>query len=205
MAGAATQSFVPIQEVRDGIAVLKDGSMRAVVMASSVNFALKSLDEQQAILQQFQTFLNTLDFSIQIYVQSRELDIKPYLELLSAREPEQDNDLMKVQLREYMGFVEHFIEEVDIMTKNFFVVVPYSAAKINVKGAAALFGNKKSTAANTPSRFEEDRMQIEQRIGVVEQGLSRVGVRTVVLGTDEVVELFYHVFNPKERNRPPSV
>jgi len=115
----AAQQFVPLREVRDGIVLMKDGGMRAILMASSINFALKSEDEQQAILGQFQQFLNTLDFSLQIYVQSRELDITPYLELLRAREPGQDNDLMRVQLREYIGFIEHFTTETDIMTKSF--------------------------------------------------------------------------------------
>jgi len=198
----AAQQFVPLKEVRDGIAILKDGSMRAVLMASSINFALKSQDEQRAILAQFQAFLNTLDFSMQIYVQSRELDIKPYLALLHAREPQQDNDLMRVQLREYIGFVEHFTTEVEIMTKSFFVVIAYSPVAIDIKGSVTgLFGKKQRDPNLAQTRFEEDRTQIEQRIAVVEQGLNRIGVRTVVLGTNEVVELFYHLFNPGENKR----
>lgn len=195
----ATQKFVPLAEVRDGIAILKDGSMRAILIASSVNFALKSQDEQRAILSQFQAFLNTLDFSMQIYVQSRELDIKPYLDLLRAREPQQDNDLMRIQLREYIGFVENFTKEVDIMTKSFFVVVPYTPPILNVKQGirGILPGSQaKKNPALAQTRFEEHRTQIEQRLSVVEQGLNRIGVRTIVLGTDEVIELFYHLFNP---------
>lgn len=195
----ATQKFVPLAEVRDGIAILKDGSMRAILIASSVNFALKSEDEQRAILSQFQAFLNTLDFSLQLYVQSRELDIKPYLELLRAREPQQDNDLMRVQLREYIGFVENFTKEVDIMTKSFFVVVPYTPPVLNVKrGLSGIFPGKgtRNDPALAQTRFEEHRTQIEQRLSVVEQGLNRIGVRTIALGTDEVIELFYHLFNP---------
>ncbi len=197
----AAQQFVPLAEVRDGVAILKDGSMRAILMASSINFALKSQDEQHAILSQFQAFLNTLDFSMQIYIQSRELDIRPYLDLLRAREPEQDNDLMKVQLREYIGFVENFTTEVDIMTKSFFVVISYSPVTLDVKGGLTNVFGKKGEKKTPQMRFEEDRTQIEQRIAVVEQGLARLGVRTVLLGTNEVVELFYHLFNPKEHNK----
>ncbi|MBI4086882.1 hypothetical protein HY416_02785 [Candidatus Kaiserbacteria bacterium] len=199
----ATQQFVPLREIRDGIVVLKDGGMRAVLMASSVNFALKSQDEQHAILAQFQAFLNTLDFSLQIYVQSRKLNIQPYLELLRSREKDQDNDLMRIQLREYIGFIENFTNEVDIMTKSFFVVVPYTGGAIRVKGGIGgmLKGSLSKDAAATQRRFEEDRMQIEQRIAVVEQGLAHVGVRTVLLGTNELVELFYHIFNPGETNQ----
>lgn len=198
----SAQQFVPLREVRDGIILMKDGGMRAILMASSVNFALKSEDEQHAILAQFQAFLNTLDFSLQIYVQSRELDIQPYLALLRAREPAQDNDLMQVQLREYIGFVENFTNETDIMTKSFFVIVSYTPATISVTGGLGNIWRGRATndARVEQARFEEDRTQLEQRIAVVEEGLNRLGVRTVLLGTNEVIELFYHLFNPAERN-----
>ncbi len=205
----SAQQFVPLSEVRDGIAVLKEGGMRAVLIASSINFALKSQDEQHAILQQFQEFLNTLDFSLQIYVQSRKLNIQPYLDLLRTREAQQDNDLMRVQLREYIGFVENFTTEVDIMTKSFFVVIPYAPATLNVslKGGLSNILRRKGSkdAALAQTRFEEDRSQIEQRIEVVEQGLNRVGIRTILLGTNEVIELFYHLFNPGETTDAPPI
>lgn len=201
----ATQKFVPIREVRDGVAILNDGSLRAILIASSVNFALKSADEQQAILMQFQTFLNTLDFSLQMYVQSRELDIEPYLALLREREPQQANDLMQVQLREYIGFIEQFTKEVDVMTKSFFVVVSYAPSAISLtKGIGGLFRAKQVDPALAQTRFEEDRSQLEQRIAVVQQGLARMGVRTIPLGTEETVELFYHLFNPGEVGAAPG-
>jgi len=197
------QQFVPLKEVRDGVAVLKDGGMRAILIASSVNFALKSQDEQHAILSQFQAFLNTLDFSLQIYVQSRELNIEPYLALLRTLDAKQDNDLMKVQLREYIGFVENFTNEVDIMTKNFFIVISYAPAALNLsKGLGSLLGRKKSNDAEAEQmRFEENKTQLEQRVAVVEQGLNSLGVRTVLLGTNEIIELFYHLFNLGEHNQ----
>jgi len=122
----ATQEFVPIKEIRDGVVILKDGSMRALVMASSVNFALKSNDEQQAILSQFQNFVNSLNFSIEIFVQSRRLDIRPYLALLESKYKEQTSELLKIQTREYIGFVKSFTETTNVMTKTFYVVTPYS-------------------------------------------------------------------------------
>lgn len=197
---AATQSFVQIKEVRDGIAILKDNSMRAILLASSINFALKSEDEQRAVLAQFQSFLNTIDFSLQIYVQSRELDIRPYLRQLQERAGEQDNELMQVQLREYIGFIEDFTSEVDIMKKSFFVVVPYTPTANVQRGLVGLFNKDQKGTARDDRRFEEHRMQIEQRIGVVAQGLNRIGVRTATLGTEEVTELFYHLYNPNETN-----
>ena len=122
----AAQDFVPIKEIRDGIIILKDGSMRAIVMASSVNFALKGADEQQAIIMQFQSFLNGLDFSIQISIQSRKLDIRPYIAMLEGRYKDELGDLMKMQIREYIQFVNNFVEQTSIMTKTFFVVIPFS-------------------------------------------------------------------------------
>ena len=172
--------------------------MCSVLLASSVNFALKSADEQQAILQQFQTFLNTLDFSLQIYVQSRRLNIEPYLALLATREPLQDNDLMRIQLREYMEFIRTFTREVDVMSKNFFVIVPYTPAAINLtKGITSLF-SPGAKAVPSDMLFEEHRIQLEQRVAVVEQGLSRVGVRTIPLKTEDLVELYYHIYNPTD-------
>lgn len=199
MADQRTQSFAPIEEIRDGILVLRDGSMRAIIMASSINFALKSADEQEAILKQFQSFLNTLDFSLQIYIQSRELDINPYLELLGSREKSQTNDLMRIQLREYMMYIKKFTQDVDVMTKTFFVVVPYNPAKIDVsKGIKSLLGLGSSSPHTADTTFAEHKTQLGQRVAVVEQGLARVGIRTILLGTNEVIDLFYHIFNPYE-------
>jgi len=181
----ATQDFVPIEEVRDGIIILKDGSMRAIVMTSSLNFALKSTDEQAAILMQFQNFLNSLEFPIQIFIQSRDLDIRPYITLLEERHKEQSNDLMRIQTREYIEFVKKFVDGTEIMSKHFFIVVPYTASKVPIKkgfGLAILGGTKsekKTPEEARGARFEENRSQIEQRVAVVEQGLARTGIRVV--------------------------
>lgn len=200
----ATQSFVPLQDVHDDVVILKDGQMCMVLLASSINFALKSADEQQAILSQFQSFLNSLDFSIQIYVQSRRLDIRPYLEILKEREGAQDNDLMRVQLREYIEFISTFTTQVDIMTKNFFVVIPYTPGNLEVGGISKFLKPKEGAKERANDKFFEDRTQLEQRVSVVEQGLSRIGIRTAPLGTEELVELFYHIFNPEDLTSAPK-
>ncbi len=198
----ATQDFVPVKEVRNGIIVLKDGGLRSVLMASSVNLALKSADEQHAVLYQFQAFLNSLDFSVQILVQSRRLDIRPYLLTLENRMQEQTEPLLKVQTREYIGFIRSFTEQVSIMTKSFYIVVPYSAPVLGAGGGGlkSFFpGSTKTTQAQDETlAFEESRTQLEQRVGVVQEGLSRTGIRSVQLGTEEVVELLYKTFNPGE-------
>ena len=201
-----SQQFVPVRDIRDGVVILKNGQMCMVLLATSINFALKSQDEQQAILQQFQVFLNTLDFSLQMYMQSRRLDIDPYLNKLAQLESQQDNDLMRIQLREYIDFIRNFTEEVDVMSKNFFVIIPYTPGAIDVKsGLSGVFSSAAGKAPPEEKRFEEQRTQLEQRVSIVENGLNRLGVKTVPLGNDDLVELYYHIFNPRDiKHRAPK-
>lgn len=206
MAENATQNFVSLQDIKENIAILKNGQMNMVLLASSINFALKSLDEQEATLRQFQSFLNTLDFDVQFYIQSRRLNIKPYLELLAEREDKQDNDLMKIQLREYMQFIKNFTDEVDVMSKNFFVIVPYTPVAANIQSGLKDMLSKNKNVYYDDKNFTEHKLQLEQRVSLVEQGLTRVGVRTVLLHDEELVELYYHIFNPGdvEGSAPPQ-
>ena len=202
----STQDFVPVSEVRDGVIVLKDGTLRAVLLASSINFALKSEDEQTAFIVQFQNFLNSLDFSVQIFIQSRALDIRPYVASLEVAYKAQLDDLMRVQIREYIEFIKSFTEAANIMSKNFFVVIPYSPTMIGPKGGGLSsmlpFGKKQATSEEQSKTFAEQVTQLEQRIAIVQQGLIRTGVRTVQLGTEEAVELLYKMFNPGEESKP---
>jgi hypothetical protein len=207
----ATQAFVPIKEVRDGIVILKDGSLRALLMASSINLALKAADEQQAIIGQFQNFLNSLEFTVQFFIESRDLDIRPYIALLEDRYAQELDDLMKIQIREYIAFIKDFTERANIMSKNFFIVVPYDPAIISRGGGVAgtlgslLPGGGNASTTLTNEQFEQYRTQLEQRTSVIEQGLVRTGVRVVSLGTEEVIELFYKLFNPGELEKPLQV
>jgi len=204
----ATQAFVPIKEVRDGVVILKDGSLRVLLMASSINLALKSQDEQQAVIAQFQNFLNSLEFTVEFFIQSRELDIRPYIALLQDRYQKELDELMKIQIREYMAFIKDFTERANIMTKNFFIIVPYDPALINRGGGmlgSLLPGRSGGMAALSDEQFEQYRTQLEQRSAVIEQGLVRTGVRVVKLGTEEVIELFYKLFNPGELEKPLQV
>ena len=202
--GKPTQDVVPIKEIRDGFVILKDGGMRAIIMTSALNFALKSEDEQSAILFQFQDFLNSLDFSVQIFIQSRKLDIRPYLALLEDRKKAQVSDLLKIQTEEYIGFIKNFTETTNIMTKSFFIVIPYSPAILQNKKVWNILkkGSSEEELKKTQDVFEENRAQLEERVAVVEQGLVRTGVRVVSLGTEEIVELFYKIFNPGDTEKP---
>jgi hypothetical protein len=201
----AAQDFVPIKEVRNGVIILKDGGLRAVLIASSINLSLKSSDEQIAIINQFQSFLNSLDFSTQIVMQSRRLNIRPYLLMLENRLKEQTEPLLKIQTKEYIEFIRSFTDEVNIMTKTFFVVVPYSSTVIKSTGGIVenLIGGgaPKKQVEDTKkaidlASFEEKRSQLDQRVGVIINGLSGIGIRSSQLQTEEIVELFYKTFNP---------
>lgn len=204
-AGTATQQFVPIEQVRDGVVILKNGELRTVLLTSSLNLSLKSEDEQQAILLQFQNLLNSLDFPIEFFIQSRRLNIKPYLDLLQKRSGEVKEDLLKIQIHEYIGFITKFTEESNIMTKHFFIVIPYLPSSLgNSKNSKnflsfGLGGHQGGEAEQTS--FEAARIQLEQRTATVMQGLTRFGLRSQKLGTEEVVELFYKLFNPGEQDR----
>jgi type IV secretory pathway VirB4 component len=206
-----TQEFVPIREIRDGVVILKDGSLRSIVLASSLNFALKSGDEQNAIIAQFQNLLNSLDFSIQIFVQSKKLDIRPYIALLEGRYKEQGTELMKIQTREYIEFIKTFVDNSNIMSKSFFIVVSFSPPSLTVgNNPISNFVNKpaagtKSNNTTSNKEFDEYRSQLEQRVSVVEQGLVRCGIRVAELGTEEVVELYYKIFNPGETEKPIQI
>jgi uncharacterized membrane protein YdfJ with MMPL/SSD domain len=172
-----------------------------VVLVSSINLSLKSADEQQATLMQFQSFLNTLDFPVQIVIQSRRYDIRPYILTLQNRLREQTESLLQVQTREYIQFIQSFTDQVNIMRKSFFVVIPYTPPIISQqKGLSKVFSFLNKTPVNTAgvTDFEEQRTQLEERVSVVEQGLTRTGLRVAQLGTEEVIELLYKTFNPGE-------
>ncbi len=203
----ASQNFVPIKEIQDGIVVLKSGELRAILMASSINLSLKSEEEQTATISQFQNFLNTLDFSLQISVQSRKFNITNYIALLEDRLREQSEPLLKIQTEEYIKFIEDFTESTNIMTKHFFLVVPLTPTSGKSGKSPGIVdrilpANKNINRAEQEQAFSEERSQLEQRVALVSQGLSRIGIRTVQLRTEDEVELFYRVFNPGDAESP---
>lgn len=203
----SSQEFVPIREIRDGIIITEDGSLHMALMASSLNFALRSADEQEAITAQYQNFLNSLDFSVQIMIQSRRLNIEPYLETLRETERNQANELLKIQTREYIEFVKTFVEQTKIVSKNFYLMVTFVPPFLETggKGIAgvfdSLFGKKKTASEErqlSDEKFEEYKSQLWQRTETVAGSIASTGVRTVPLNTEELVELYYGLFNPGE-------
>ncbi len=203
-----SQGFVPIKEIRDSIVVLKNGG---VLMVGAMNLALKSAEEQEATLFQFQNFLNTLDFSIEIVVQSRRMDMRPYLQTLNARMLQQKEELLRIQTKMYIEYIRYFSEEVDIMKKYFFIVIPYSVSDSQTVSSSTtfidrLFGSfkkKKKQQDTTPAEqvFEEKRLQLEQRLDVVRSGLQAVGLRAETLTTEALVDVYYSLYNPGDTQK----
>lgn len=204
MATPTTQQFVPIKEIRDGVVVLKNGELRSVIMCQAVNLDLKSPDEQTAILLQFQNFLNALEFSIQINAASRRLDIRPYILLLEKRLGEIEGDLLRIQTREYINYIQRFNESFDVMSKYFYVIIPYGLSTgmgTPTNPLSGLFGNKKNASGAPRSEtqiFEEKRSQLEQRVAVVAGGLETMGIQCKSLDTAALIELYQKTFNPGE-------
>ncbi len=194
-----TQQFLEIKQIREGVIVLKNKAMRGILMVSSINFALKSEDEQNAVLYQFQSFLNALDFSCQVVVQSRRLNITGYLEKLKELEENQKNELLKTQTREYHEFIRQLVEEKTILIKNFFIVIPYTlleAAGFDTSEKGFLKQAKIPTL--TEEAFQRCKIQLWQRMEYIALGLRRCGLQAVPLTTPEIVELFWSLHHPKE-------
>jgi hypothetical protein len=195
----STQQFVPIQEIRDGVVRLKTGELRSVLLCEAINLDLKSADEQVAIILQFQNFLNALEFPLQITASSRRLDIRPYMERLEKRLDEIEGDLLRIQTREYIQFIQRFNDNYDVMSKYFYIVVPYGMADIpGLSGIADLLGKKKKQTGTDATAFEESRSQLEQRVSVVSGGLESMGIKTKTLDTEALIELYHKTFNPGE-------
>jgi len=201
----ATQQFVDIAEIKNGTVFLKGGGMRRVLMVSGINFDLKSEEEQNIIIYAFQNFLNTLDFSMQFMIHSRKMNIDAYLENLRGREEQEDNELLKNQISEYIEFVKSFVEQNAVMAKTFFAVVPYDP--IQISGAATellsglKFWEKKKSGAKKEEGTEQKMVQMNQRTEQVINGLNQIGLRAVALNDEELIELFYNLYNPAKVER----
>jgi len=197
--GKSAQDYVDVDEIRDGVIVMKNRSLRAVLLVSSINFDLKSSEEQEAIIAQYQVFLNSLDFPLQIIVSSRKLNISPYLEMLKKKEKEHQNELMRMQVAEYVDFIGKLTDMSQIMSKFFYIVVPFFPIE-NQEGG---FFSKVFAMANPKQKITEDKKNFEiyknqlmQRVDQIEAGLGGVGVKIAPLGTEEIIELLYNSYNP---------
>ena len=191
----STQDFLEFDQIKDGIIILKNKGLRTVLMVSSLNFALKSAEEQNAILYQFQNFLNSLDFSCQILVQSRRLNITGYLEKLAEIEKKEENELLKIQITDYRKFIEQITKGGSIMQKTFYVIVPFSIMKASITTKK---GKLPKISFLTEEVFQRCKTQLLQRVEFVVLGLGASGLQAVPLTTLELSELFWSLYHPLE-------
>ncbi len=199
-AGAAsTQRYVDVDEMRDGVMVLKSGALRAVLLVSSINFDLKSSQEQDAIIAQYQAFLNSLDFPVQIVIQSRRFNIGPYINQLTDVEKQQENELLRFQIGEYKNFIKNLSEVSNIMSKFFYIVVPFSPVEDKQGGFfAKMFGifRPRQAVGMKGELFETYKSQLLQRVDHIATSLSGAGLKVTQLNTEEAIELLYNSYNP---------
>lgn len=197
-----TQQFVEIKQIKGGVVCLKSNGLRKILIVSGVNFDLKSETEQNMILSGFQNFLNTLDFSVQFFIHSRKINISQYLEKMKERQEEETNELLKIQIEEYIEFIRSFVEENPIISKTFFVIVPYDPLAVisQARGLLSLFGRRKAIQEKQAEETEADRKdteQLDRRVDQIIAGLEQIGLRATPLEDEELIELFYNLYNPE--------
>ncbi len=205
-----SQDLVDIQEIHDGTVVMKNGSLRQIIMVGGLNFALKSEMEQNIITQAYQNFLNGVDFPLQIIIHSRKVNIEKYLAGLSQYSDREPSKLLQNQAEEYREFIRGFVQKNAIMEKIFLVVVPFSPISLPTQESVRKFipfGKKSSTMAeakakeDTKLHFAENLAQLKQRVNQVAEGLYSIGLEAAVLNDEQLVELFYNFYNPETIER----
>ncbi len=198
----STQRYLDIAEIHDDTVILKDNTLVAVLLVSSINFALKSDEEQEAIVQGYISFINSLNFPIQIVIQSRKLNISNYLKQLKIKEKEQTNELLKIQIGEYIDYIKELVELGDIMTKHFYVVIQYNPQEGGKKqGAVSKLLNSFKVVKMVglkKDKFLKYSQELSRRINVVQGGLLSMTLNSQRLDTQSLIELYYNTYNPEE-------
>lgn len=208
MAKSTTRQLVEIADIVDEIILLKNGSLRTVIEVTSINFELRSGDEQTAILQNFQRFLNSLDFPLQIVVNSRRLNINEYIKLLEDTANNLQNELIKIQANEYSNFIKELSDLANIMSKKFYIVIPFYAYENPSKTGVidsfkSLIGKSSSKTRKIDEKtMETYKAQMLQRVELVFDGLVGLGLRATVPKGDELTNLFYQLYNPEVKASP---
>ena len=193
-----TQAHLPIAEIKDGVVVLKDGTLRVVLMTSSINFALKSEEEQNALIAAYVSFLNSIDFPLQIVIQSRKLQIQPYIDQLAVKEREQTNELLRIQIADYKAFIQEYVELGDIMTKRFYIIVTYDPLSNKKKSFFARFKEVLRPVISVRLKeevFNRRKKDLDLRVANVASGLQSMGLNVAQLDTQSLIELYYSTYN----------
>lgn len=198
-----TQKYLEIAEIKDGVIILNDGRMRMILLAASVNFALKSEQEQNALVGQYQNFINSLNFPIQIVMQSRKLDLTNYLKRLGDRSEVEKNELIRIQTVDYIEFIKRLISIANIMDKKFYIVVPFDPPNLQKRG---LFDKIFHPGSNmsvkiSAEEFHSYREELIERVNVVMNGIASMEVRSALLNTQQIIELYYSAYNPEEASK----
>lgn len=201
MKQSSSQDFLKFEKIKDGVIILKDRSLRVVLMISSMNFSLRSKEEQEAIIYQFQNFLNSLDFPLQILVHSRRLNISGYLEKLKNIEIKEQNQLLKNQIYEYRKFIEELLAGSSIMQKNFYAVIPFFLGEIRKTKTAKKNKAPRPFGPLTKNEFERAKSQLFQRVEFISIGLRSIGLQSAPLNSEEVIELLWSLHHPLEAER----
>jgi len=194
----STQDFLQFDQIKEGIIILKNKGLRIILMVSSLNFALKSTEEQNAILYQFQNFLNSLDFSCQTLIQSRRLNITGYLEKLEDIAKKEKNELLKIQISEYRKFIEQIVKGGSIMQKTFYVVIPFSIMESQTGDET---GRMPKIPTLTEEIFQRSKNQLLQRAEFIILGLKSCGLQAIPLTNLEISELLWALHHPEEAER----
>jgi hypothetical protein len=193
-----TQSFLHTKEIKQDTMVMDDGTLRAILAVSSTNFDLKSQSEQDALIFSYQRFLNSLDFSIQIIMQSRRMDIATYTEKIKNIMEKQTNELLRMQTSEYIDFVDQLVQSGNIMNKNFYCVIPYNESIGSESGGffSSLFSRSRAKAITQRQKnFDHHRALLEERVTGVSSNLNGMGLRAIKLTTEQIIELVYNSYN----------
>ncbi len=201
-AANSTQIFLNIAEIKDNVLILKNGGLRAVLQTNSINFNLKSEEEQNSIIYAYQSFLNSLDFPIQVLIQSRKLDVDKYIENVKEQGEKHENPLLREQTNEYCDYIQKLVEYADIMEKKFYVIVPldpYRTQKQNTISKFLSSISARDSIDNIKRRhreFEQLNKSLTERVNAVKSGLEACNLRVAQLTTPQLIELFYEIYNP---------
>lgn len=206
----STQNALQIVEVRDGIVIMNDGSFRSVIMCQSINFDLMSQEEREAVEYSYQNFLNSLYFPIQIFVRSKKVDMRPYLERLNKLKTEQDNMLLGLLMEDYIEFIDLLAQETNIMDKQFYITVPFypdAEAQKAIENSKKLLTNflkpkkPQQILKINEADLEKAKQELKNRVQSVMSGMQQIGVRSIPLDTEELIELYYDSYNPDTATR----
>ncbi len=199
--GKSTQGSLLISEIKDGVVVMRDGSLRGVILGSAINFDLMSSQEQEAVEFAYQGFINSLHFPVQISIKSQKIDLDGYLEKLTALRSAQPNELLGLLMDDYMANIKALVDEVNIMDKQFYVTVPFFPP-VNPTKTVSLIAGIKAALQPVPiitveeDEFKKYKQELSQRMALVSSGMSQMGIRALALGTQELVDLYYGWYNP---------